>query len=243
MFSQLLTKAMGIIKTVQEPGILYIVATPLGNPKDITLRAIEILSQVDGIICEDIRNAKRLLHQLNLPEKPLYPLNEHNEIQQTPALVDQLKSGKHLALISDCGTPVFSDPGAFLIHQAITTGILVKPIPGPSSLMAALSVLDTHLEQFVFGGFLPRKPDERRQALKRLKAIGLPIVLMDTPYRLMTLLQEIAQIFGDQTPITLALDLTLPQETILRGTVSTVINILKVRKAEFVLVVHMIKAK
>ncbi|MCX8026053.1 MAG: 16S rRNA (cytidine(1402)-2'-O)-methyltransferase [Thermanaerothrix sp.] len=228
---------------MQESGTLYVVATPLGNPKDITLRAIEILSRVDGIICEDVRNAKRLLHQLNLPEKPLHLLNEHNEIQQTPFLVDQLKSGKHLALISDCGTPVFSDPGAFLIHQAITTGMVVKPIPGPSSLMAALSVLDTHLEQFVFGGFLPRKPEERRQALKRLKAIGLPIVLMDTPYRLMALLQEVAQVFGDQIPITLALDLTLPQETILRGTVSTIINTLKVRKAEFVLIVHMIKAK
>ncbi len=243
MFSQLLTKAMGIIKIMQEPGILYIVATPLGNPKDITLRAIEILSWVDGIICEDIRNAKRLLHQLNLPEKPLYPLNEHNEMQQAPALVDQLKSGRHLALISDCGTPVFSDPGAFLIHQAITTGILVKPIPGPSSLMAALSVLDVPLEQFVFGGFLPRKPEERRQALKRLKTIGMPIILMDTPYRLITLLQEIAQVFGDQIPITLALDLTLPQETILRGSVSSVINTLKTRKAEFVLIVHLFKTK
>jgi 16S rRNA (cytidine1402-2'-O)-methyltransferase len=228
---------------MQEAGILYVVATPLGHPKDITLRAIEILSQADGIICEDIRNARRLLRQLNLPEKPLYLLNEHNEAQQTPALVDQLKSGKRFALISDCGTPVFSDPGALLIHQTVASGVRVIPVPGPSSLMAALSVLDVPLEQFVFGGFLPRKPEERRQALKRLKTIGMPIILMDTPYRLITLLQEIAQVFGDQIPITLALDLTLPQETILRGSVSSVINTLKTRKAEFVLIVHVSKTK
>lgn len=234
---------MGIIKAMKSPGTLYVVATPLGPPKDITLRAIEILTQVDGIICEEIRQAKRLLHLLNLPDKPLYPLNEHNEMQQAPFLVSLLQNGQQLALISDCGTPVFSDPGALLIHQAVSIGATVKPIPGPSSLMAALSVLDTPIEQFVFGGFLPRKPEERRQALLKLKALGLPIVLMDAPYRLMTLLQEVKRLFGSEIPITLALDLTMPQETILRGTLRTVMSTLKTKKAEFILVIHHFKAK
>ncbi|WP_299028479.1 16S rRNA (cytidine(1402)-2'-O)-methyltransferase [uncultured Thermanaerothrix sp.] len=228
---------------MKQLGTLYIVATPLGHPKDITLRAVEILNQVDGIICEEIRQAKRLLHQLNLPDKPLYPLNEHNEAQQAPMLVSLLQEGQQLALISDCGTPVFSDPGALLIHQAVVMGVTVKPIPGPSSLMAALSVVDMPIEQFVFGGFLPRKPEKRRQALQKLKAIGLPIVLMDAPYRLITLLQEVERLFGSEIPITLALDLTLPQENILRGSLHSVLKTLKTRKAEFVLIIHLLKSK
>lgn len=231
-------KQTGIIKNMSKTGILYVVAIPIGHPKDITLRALEVLQQVDGVICEDLRNAKRLFHQQGLLEKPFYLLNEHNEGEQAPLLIALLQSGKNLALISDCGTPVFSDPGALLLQHAVQSDITIKPIPGPSSLMAALSVLDLPLNQFVFGGFLPRKPQERHQALQRLKAMRLPIILMDAPYRLLPVLENVEHIFGSGVKVTLALDLTLPEETILRGEVHRVIQTLPRKKGEFVLIVH-----
>lgn len=218
-------------------GKLYIVATPIGNWGDITLRALDTLRSVDAVICEELREGSTLLKRLNIEPKELITLNEHNEADQAMQLVIRMHQGESFALISDGGTPVFSDPGAYLIQRASESGLQVVPVPGASSLMAALSVLDYRLGQFVFGGFLDRDPDRRRQELQRLRGLQLPVVLMDTPYRLAALLADVAKTFGKGQKVTLAMNLTLPDEQILRGPVSGVSQQVGKRKAEFILIV------
>lgn len=217
-------------------GKLYIVATPIGNKGDITLRAIETLRSVDGVICEELREGSILLKQLDITPKELIDLNEHNEAEKAMDLVIQMTQGKSYALISDGGTPVFSDPGHYLVRQAREFGIPVTPVPGASSLMAALSVLDFKLEKFVFGGFLSRDPAQRRQELTRLRALRMPVVLMDTPYRLNALLTDVVKVFGKGQRVTLALNVTQPGEEILRGSAGELLKRLGKRKAEFFLI-------
>jgi 16S rRNA (cytidine1402-2'-O)-methyltransferase len=219
-------------------GILYIVATPIGNLDDITLRAIETLKNADAVICEELREGQKLLKRLEIIPKELINLNEHNEAEKAMDLVIRMHQGERFALISDGGTPVFADPGHYLIRQASETGIPVVPIPGPSSLMAALSVLDFKLEKFIFGGFLARDPEERRQELQRLRGYRLPVVLMDTPYRLGSLLEDVIKTFGKGQAVVLAMDIALPEETILRGPVGEVRNRVGKRKAEFILIIN-----
>lgn len=221
-----------------EPGKLFIVATPIGDYRDITLRALEVLQAVDAVICEEYRLGSTLLKKLNLPAKELIALNEHNEIEQVPELAMRMVNGQSFALVSDCGTPVFADPGYDLIRQSVEYGLTVVPVPGVSSLMAALSVLDFHLEKFVFGGFLPREAAARRAELMRLKGLRMPLVLMDTPYRLKALLEETARVFGKDHAATLAYNITLPDEKIYRGTLNDITREVGPRKGEFVLVVN-----
>lgn len=219
-------------------GQLYMVATPIGNPEDITLRAIRILGEVDVVICEERREGSTLLKKLGITPKELVSLNEHNEAEQAAALVQRMLLGENMALISDAGTPVFADPGAELIRQAVEMGIKVTSVPGASSLMALLSLLDTRLEQFVYVGFLPRSPQERRQQLQRFLRMNLPLVMMDTPYRLSSLLEDIEKTAGKNRRITLGLNLTQPGEQVLRGTVSEIRRMVQGRKAEFILLLH-----
>lgn len=223
---------------MNKTGCLYVVATPIGNYKDITLRAIETLQSVDAVICEDIRQGSTLLKKISIEDQNIIILNEHNEETQASDIILQIHKGKSMALISDAGTPVFADPGHYLISQAVDFGIRVIPIPGPSSLMAAFSVLNFNITKYVFGGFLPRDSDERREALYQLKSMRLPVILMDTPYRMTTLLRDVAKVFGKGQPITLACDLTLPKETIYRGTVDSIYKQTNGRKAEFILIIH-----
>lgn len=223
---------------MDKTGKLYIVATPIGNPRDITLRALDTLKAVDGIICEERREGSTLLKRLEIPDKSMIILNEHTEVDATADLVIRMFKGESFALISDAGTPVFADPGAYLIQEASLSGLQVVPIPGPSSLMAILSVLDFKLEKFVFGGFLSRIPDQRRQELTRLRGMRLPVVLMDTPYRLAALLDDVEKTFGKGQRLTLGFDLTQDSELILRGTPSEVKKALGPRKGEFMLIVH-----
>ncbi len=220
------------------PGQLFIVATPIGNPRDITLRAIDVLNACHAVICEEMREGTTLLKSVGVSDKEIILLNEHNEAEQTSEILLRLYKGENLALVSDAGTPVFADPGHYLVCQAAQSGIRVIPIPGPSSLMAALSVLDFEIKQFAFGGFLSRDPDQRRQELTRLHGMGMPVVLLDTPYRLAALLQDVSKVFGKNTPVTLAADLTLPNEKILRGPVSEFVNQQLGKKSEFILIVH-----
>ncbi len=219
-------------------GQLYMVATPIGNPEDITLRAIRILGEVDVVICEERREGSTLLKKLGITPKQLVSLNEHNESEQAAALVQRLLSGETMALISDAGTPVFADPGAELVRQAVEMGITVTSVPGASSLMALLSLLDTKVERFMYAGFLPRSPQERRQELQRLLRLNMPFILMDTPYRLSSLLEDIEKIAGKNRRITLGLNLTQPSEQVLRGSVSELRRRVQGRKAEFILLVH-----
>ena len=143
---------------VRKTGTLYMVATPIGNPGDITLRAIETLKQVDAVICEESKPGSTLLKKLGIKGKELVLLNEHNEDEVAADLLPRFLNGESLAMISDCGTPVFADPGAYLIQLASSSGVRVSPMPGASSLMAALSLLDAKIGRFVFAGFLSRDP-------------------------------------------------------------------------------------
>ena len=219
-------------------GRLFIVATPIGNYQDITLRAIETLRQADAVICENPRMGSTLLKKLDIQDKELLVLDEHNETEQAADIALRLVQGAGMGLISDAGTPVFADPGRYLIQISTEYGVPVTPIPGPSSLMAALSVLDFNLGQYVFGGFLSRDPDQRRKELFSLRSLRMPVVLMDTPYRMGALLDDVAKVFGKGQPVTLAADMTLSKETISRGSAAEVRQKVNKRKAEFILIVH-----
>lgn len=218
-------------------GKLYVVATPIGNPGDITQRAIEVLNQVNAVVCEEAKPGSTLLKKLGIEGKEIVLLNEHNEQETAANLLVRLLNGESLAMISDCGTPVFSDPGAYLIQLASSSGVTVSPIPGASSLMAALSILDFKMGRFIFGGFLSREPERRRNELTHYRGMRIPVVLMDTPYRLGALLEDVIKVFGKGVWVTVAFDLTLSTETIYRGEAGDVRKQIGGRKGEFILVV------
>ena len=217
---------------------LYIVSTPIGNPADITLRAIKTLESVDALICEEFRNGSRLLKKLGIEIKEIVTLNEHNESEQIDNILIRLAQGQNLALVSDCGTPLFSDPGHELVAMVSSAGFSVIPVPGVSSLTAAISVAPIKLTKFIFGGFLSRVPLERNAELKKLKLLQMPVILMDTPYRLVNLLTDVSKVFGKGQAITLACSLTLPDEMIITGSCEEIIKMNSKLKAEFILIIH-----
>ncbi len=221
-----------------EIGKLFIVATPIGNPKDITLRALEVLQNVDAIICEEYRQGSRLLNQLGV-ENQLLTLNEHNETEEAQLIVDRLLQGDSLALISDAGTPIFADPGQYLLGLLYQAGVPITPIPGPSSLMAALSLCDFSLDHFVFAGFPPQKSGLRKEFLKKFLNEKVPVILMDTPYRLSRLLEEVAMVFGAHQQILLACDLTLKNEEVFRSSVGNILAKVSGQKREFILILNL----
>ena len=219
-------------------GQLFIVATPIGNPKDITLRALEVLKKVDAIICEEFRQGSRLLHQLGI-ENTLIPLNEHNEREEAPNITARLARGESMAIISDAGTPVFADPGQHLLELLYQMDIPVSPIPGPASLTAALSLCDFPIDRFIFAGFPPQKNQLREPFLMKYKGEQVPVILMDTPYRLTKLLGEVLTVFGKNQEILLACDMTLKKELILRGSVGEIITKVSDQKREFILILNL----
>lgn len=223
---------------MENNSVLYIVSIPIGDPDDITLRAIRVLRETDILLCEEYRNGSRLLKQLDIPEKEMITINEHNEMEQIDKVMIQMAQGKSCALVSDCGTPLFSDPGHRLVAQISAAGFRIIPVPGVSSLAAVISVTPVKLERYIFAGFLPRVPEERINTLKKLKMMKLPIILMDTPYRLGTLLGNIKSVFGKGQTITLAANLTLPNEWIITGSVQDICIKAGSMKAEFMLVIH-----
>ena len=227
----------------KEAGTLYIVATPIGNPKDITLRALDMLEEADAVICEEYRQGSRLLHQLGMDEKELVTLNEHNEKEVAQKLAQRLARGESMALISDAGTPVFADPGQHLIGILYQMKIPVKPVPGPASLIAALSLCDFCIDRFIFAGFPPRKTQGREGFLKKYTMETIPVILMDTPYRLTKLLSEVRNVFGAHQEILLACDMTLRTEAIYRGQVGDILPKVSGQKREFILILNMDKRK
>lgn len=226
-----------------ELGKLYLVSTPIGNPEDITLRAIRILKQADVIICEEFKEGMRLLRQIGLTRE-LLSINEHNEKENTEIAIQNLLEGKNVALISDCGAPVFSDPGLIIVQRCIESGISIIPLPGGNSMIPALIASGFPLNSFYYAGWLPRKTEERKNAWLSLKAINELLVIMETPYRLSKMLEEIHQVLGT-APAVLAFDLTKPTELFLRGTAQQILREVKQReiKGEFVLIVNNRKYK
>jgi 16S rRNA (cytidine1402-2'-O)-methyltransferase len=220
-------------------GILYLVAIPIGNEDDITLRALSVLKSVDIVLCEERSEGARLLRHYGI-EKQIETLNEHNESAAAGIMVDVLKKGKSISLISDAGTPVFSDPGRVLVEKAIQQNIKIVPVPGASSLLPALIVSGFPIKEFVFAGFLSRKRERRLTELRNLKKEQRTIVLMDTPYRLVQLLRDMADVFGETRRVCVAFNLTMPSEEIYHSTpLKLYQQFLKVeKKGEFVIVLE-----
>ncbi len=216
---------------------LYIVSTPIGNYEDITLRAIRILKECDFIICEEFKEARRLLAHYKI-QKELTSLNEHTENEAANDLILKLLKVKSAALISDCGTPLFSDPGQLLVDLAIQNRIDVIPVPGVSSLLTALVGSGLDFEKFYYYGWLSPKKDIRRKQLLDLKKRKETIVLMDTPYRLKSLMEDIVKLLGANIPCVLAFELTKENEKFYRGNAGNILSIVLKEnlKGEFVLI-------
>lgn len=219
-------------------GTLYIVGTPIGHHDDITLRALDVLRTVDYIACEERKIALRLLARHEI-EKELVEVNEHSEKEETDQIILDLAMGKHIALISDCGMPVFADPGTYLLKEAIDTGIHVTAVPGPTSLTTALSLAGFDAHRFYFHGFLSPKKEQRREELQTLRNIETPLVFLDAPYRLLQVLEDMRRILGKGRPAVVASDLTLPAEELRRGTLDALVRHFREnkRKREFVIIV------
>ena len=183
--------------------MLLIVSTPIGNPDDITLRALRTLREASAVICEEVREGARLLHAYQI-DNEIIDLNEHTERERIPVLIDRLKRGETLALISDHGTPLLADPGGRLVERAIAEGIPVSAVPGTSSLLAALVVSGLPIQQFRFAGMLPVKKDARRAALGKLKEERSTWAVLDAPYRLAVLLDDVRTAVGASRPIVVA---------------------------------------
>ncbi|HEX9006227.1 MAG TPA: 16S rRNA (cytidine(1402)-2'-O)-methyltransferase [Bacteroidota bacterium] len=220
------------------PGTLYLVATPIGNYDDITLRALAVLRAVDLIVYEERREGERLLRHFKI-EKPVETLNEHNEAAATFHLLEHLKAGKAVALVSDGGTPVFSDPGRLLVERAIADGVRIVPLPGASSLLPALIVSGFSLDQFLYYGWLSPKKERRQAELRQLREERRTIVIMETPYRLVPLLRDLASAFS-QRRVCVAYDLTMPDEQLFHGSAADLYKELSSRelKGEFVVVIE-----
>lgn len=211
---------------------LYVVATPIGNPEDLTVRARRVLSESELVIVEEFREGSSLLKQLGI-SKPLEQLNEHSESEDLKALLELCRT-KRVALISDCGTPGFCDPGAELVALCQKENIPVHSAPGASSLMTFLSICGVRLNTFNFLGFLPANKEERSRSWADIKRSQQPLIIMDTPYRLPRLIEELAQHCATQQ-IVLGIELSKENEQVFKGTPGQVKPALQDLKAQFML--------
>jgi 16S rRNA (cytidine1402-2'-O)-methyltransferase len=218
-------------------GILYVVSTPIGNLEDITLRALEVLGSVDQIAAENISHTRRLCERHSIRTK-LVRFNQHNQKAKAPELVRKMSAGLQIAIVTDAGTPGISDPGVSLIHQAARAGIRVVPIPGPSAVIAALSVSGFPTERFVFAGFLPNKAGKRRSELEDLASETRTMVFFEAPHRLEATLKDMKDILGDRSMV-MVREMTKVFEEIQRGTIGEIIFRLtpETVRGEFTLVV------
>jgi len=219
---------------------LYIVATPIGNLDDITFRAIEILKTVDVILAEDTRHSKRLMNHYDIAT-PMRAFHEHNETQKTAAVVNELLSGKNIALISDAGTPLISDPGYVLVSEAKKAGADVVPIPGPSAIISALSVAGIASDRFSFFGFLPAKQTARLKAIQSSAHLDETAIFYESPKRILASLLDCQSVLGDERVVCLAKEITKSFETIKTDTLPNLIDYLQAddahQKGEFVILI------
>ena len=200
------------------PGTLYLVATPIGNLADITHRALQVLSDADLIACEDTRHTHKLLNHYGITTKTI-SYHEHNEQQRAAELIDRLKQGTNIAVVSDAGTPSISDPGFRLVRAAIENEIVVVPVPGPSALIAALIAAGLPTDEFFFAGFLPSRTSARRARLTELQSIPGTLIFYEAPHRLSTTLADAYEILGEREAV-VARELTKLHEEIRRGLLS-----------------------
>lgn len=198
-------------------GVLYLVATPIGNMGDISARAREILAAASVVAAEDTRHSGRLLRELGL-ERPLLSLHEHNERARAAELVARLKAGETVALVSDAGTPLVSDPGYPLVRAAVAAGITVSPVPGPCAAIAALAASGLPADRFCFEGFLPARAGARRERLAELAAEARTLVIYEAPHRIAASLADLASALGQERRACIARELTKLHESFYRGT-------------------------
>lgn len=217
--------------------MLFIVATPIGNLKDITFRAVEVLESVDGIICEDTRHASLLLNHYKI-NKPLLALNDFNEAQTIPRIIEKLVQGNNLALISDAGTPLVSDPGYKLVRECIAEGLEVDSLPGPSAPITALTLSGLPPDKFLFVGYLPEKPGKRKEMLKNLLEMNSKIpqtfIAFVSPHKILGTLKDLQESYGD-IEIVLAKELTKIYQNVDKKRISEWLPLLKNPKGEFVM--------
>ena len=207
----------GVIRSM--PGTLYVVATPLGNLEDVTLRALRVLKEVAVIACEDTRRTRILLSHFGI-HVPVTSYFEHNKLRKGARLIETLEHGQSVALVTDAGTPGISDPGFLLVKQAREAGVPVVPVPGPSAVVTALSAAGVPADRFVFDGFLPVKPGRRVHRLEALRDLEMTVVCYESPHRILAALDVIALVFGERE-IVVARELTKQFEEIVRGPAAT----------------------
>jgi 16S rRNA (cytidine1402-2'-O)-methyltransferase len=221
-------------------GKLFIVATPIGNLDDITFRAVQVLKNVDIVLAENTRQSKKLFANFEI-STPMMAFHDHNERKKTKIIVDEIDSGKSIALISDAGTPLISDPGYFLVAQAKKEGIDVIPIPGPSALISAISVSGMASDSFTFFGFLPSKQTARVKFLQKRTSLNETSIYYESPKRILATLTDMHSIYGDSREVCLAKELTKVFETIQTGSIPSLIEYLisdpTHQKGEFVILV------
>ena len=203
------------------PATLYIVSTPIGNLEDITLRALRVLREASVVACEDTRQTGKLLSHFGI-SKPLISYHEHNETARATELLGRLERGDDVALVSDAGTPLLSDPGYRLVAAAIAAGVPVVPVPGPSAVLGALAAAGLATDAFRFCGFLPQKSGQRRKALEELRAADCTLVCYEAPHRILAALEDVEAVMGPQRPVAIARELTKLHEEFLRGTAAEV---------------------
>jgi len=225
-----------------QPATLYVVATPIGNMGDITLRAVEVLGAVDVIAAEDTRVTKALLSKLSIQSRVI-SYREHNEVTSSDGIIKLLSQGNSVALVSDAGTPGVCDPGAILVSKSRVAGYRVEPIPGASALAAAVSVSGLNDKGFVFKGFLPSRPGDRKQFLHSLKTYDVPVILFESPHRIKESLSEMVSSFGESLRVFIGRELTkVNEETVsltMREALTWVESGIYQSRGEFVLVLFL----
>ena len=221
-------------------GTLFIVATPIGNLDDITFRAVETLKSVDLVLAENTRHSQKILNHFNI-KTPISAFHDYNEREKCNTVIDKLKQGDSIALISDAGTPLISDPGYILVSAAKKNSVNVVPIPGPSALIAALSASGIPSDSFSFFGFLPSKQNARIKTLKTFASRPETIIVYESPKRIMATLTDMLFVFGEEREVCLAKELTKTFETILTTNISNLIDYISAdpghQKGEFVLLI------
>jgi 16S rRNA (cytidine1402-2'-O)-methyltransferase len=220
------------------PGTLFIVATPIGNLEDITLRAIRVLKEADLIAAEDTRHTQKLLNKYDI-HNPLTSYHDHNKEEKAPVLIAKMLEGKNVALVSDAGTPGISDPGYFLINLAVDQKVPVVPIPGATAAIAALSISGLPTDSFVFEGFLPGRHAGRLKRLQELKQEKRTLVLYEAPHRIHQTIDDMMTVLGDRKAV-VTRELTKVHEEAVRGTLSEIRDHLAkgTTKGEFTIIVH-----
>jgi 16S rRNA (cytidine1402-2'-O)-methyltransferase len=206
-----------------KPGVLYIVATPIGNLEDLTYRGVRVLREADLIACEDTRQTRKLLDHYGI-DKPLISYHEHNEIRRAEELVAKLKAGSNVAQVSDGGMPGISDPGYRVVKLAVEERIQVVPIPGPSAVITAIAASGLPTDAFEFRGFLPAKAGQRRTVLEQIGRAERTVIFYEAPHRIVQSLEDVANILGPHRPVVVARELTKLHEEFIRGAAQKVLE-------------------